>query len=254
MSIENRLEELGITLPEPPAPVAAYVPTVQTGNLVFVSGQGPVADGKLAYIGRLGAELRASEDQEAQRHELHAQDPEDPALHEHPAEAERAVHDLDGVQLVAPSDLVGVDVPDLQIEQIPELLEGLVGRAIQAQDEVAFLVFSFTDDDLAQAMIDAFNSGVSVSGVFDESQARSNIGGEYDHLLENGVDVRLDGNPKSMHHKVIIIDDQILITGSYNFSQSAKTRNDENTLIIHSPEIAEIYRQEFERVWEIAKD
>jgi phosphatidylserine/phosphatidylglycerophosphate/cardiolipin synthase-like enzyme len=103
-------------------------------------------------------------------------------------------------------------------------------------------------------MIDAFNSGVSVSGVFDESQALSNIGGEYAHLLENGVDVRLDGNPKSMHHKVIIIDDQIVVTGSYNFSQSAKTRNDENTLIIHSPEIAEIYKQEFERVWSLAQD
>jgi phosphatidylserine/phosphatidylglycerophosphate/cardiolipin synthase-like enzyme len=57
-----------------------------------------------------------------------------------------------------------------------------------------------------------------------------------------------------MHHKVIIIDDQIVVTGSYNFSQSAKTRNDENTLIIHSPEIAEIYKQEFERVWSLAQD
>jgi phosphatidylserine/phosphatidylglycerophosphate/cardiolipin synthase-like enzyme len=52
-----------------------------------------------------------------------------------------------------------------------------------------------------------------------------------------------------MHHKVIIIDDQIVITGSYNFSKSAKTRNDENTLVIHSPEIAGLYREEFERVW-----
>ena len=59
--------------------------------------------------------------------------------------------------------------------------------------------------------------------------------------------------PKSMHHKVIIVDGQIVITGSYNFSKSAKTRNDENTLILHNPEIAELYIEEFERVWEIAE-
>jgi phosphatidylserine/phosphatidylglycerophosphate/cardiolipin synthase-like enzyme len=158
----------------------------------------------------------------------------------------------------ANTPLPGVFVEGTQVEVYFSPDDGTIERVIdlveQAQDEVAFLVFSFTDDDLALAMIDAFNSGVSVSGVFDESQARSNIGGEYDHLLENAIDVRLDGNPKSMHHKVIVIDDRIVITGSYNFSQSAKTRNDENTLIIHSPEIAEIYRQEFERVWEIGQD
>jgi len=44
-----------------------------------------------------------------------------------------------------------------------------------------------------------------------------------------------------------------VITGSYNFSNNAKTRNDENTLIIHSSEMAAIYRQEFERVWAEAK-
>jgi enamine deaminase RidA (YjgF/YER057c/UK114 family) len=67
LSIENRLKELDITLPEPPAPVAAYVPVVQTGNLVFVSGQGPVSEGKPAYVGRLGAEYDVAQGQAAAR-------------------------------------------------------------------------------------------------------------------------------------------------------------------------------------------
>ena len=133
-------------------------------------------------------------------------------------------------------------------------MEQVIDLVLGAQEEVTFMAYSFTDDDLALAMIEVSNSGVSVSGVFDESQARSNIGGEYDRLLENGIELHLDGNPRSMHHKVIIIDDQIVVTGSYNFSQSAKTRNDENTLIIHSPQIAEIYWVEIARVWEIAQD
>ena len=87
-------------------------------------------------------------------------------------------------------------------------------------------------------------SGIKVAGMMDKSQAFGNNSGEYAHLMANGIDVRLDSNPNSM----IIIADQIVITGSYNFSKSAKTRNYENTLVIHNPEIPALYNKEFERV------
>ena len=61
--------------------------------------------------------------------------------------------------------------------------------------------------------------------------------------------VRLDGNPRNMHHKVILIDNQIVILGSYNFSRNAEEFNDENTLIIHNGEMAAQVLTEFERVW-----
>lgn len=54
--IENRLKELGLTLPTPAIPVANYVPYVITGNLVFISGQGPSGPKGLEYIGKLGKE------------------------------------------------------------------------------------------------------------------------------------------------------------------------------------------------------
>jgi len=57
MSIETKLEELGITLPEAPAAVAAYQPWILTGNLIFTSGQLPFRDGEIAYAGKLGAEI-----------------------------------------------------------------------------------------------------------------------------------------------------------------------------------------------------
>jgi hypothetical protein len=65
-------------------------------------------------------------------------------------------------------------------------------------------------------------SGIKVAGVMAKSQALGNTGGEYVHFMENGIDMRLDGSPYSMHHKVIIIDGQIVVTGSYNFSKSVK--------------------------------
>ena len=55
--IEARLKELGVTLPTPPMPVASYVPYTISGNLVFLSGQIPIADGALKYVGKLGVDI-----------------------------------------------------------------------------------------------------------------------------------------------------------------------------------------------------
>ena len=67
MSIETKLEELGITLPEAPAAVAAYQPWIRTGNLIFTSGQLPFRDGQIAYEGKLGAELSQDDGYQAAR-------------------------------------------------------------------------------------------------------------------------------------------------------------------------------------------
>ena len=55
--IESRLKELGVTLPIPPMPVASYVPCTISGNIVFVSGQIPIADGAIKYVGKLGVDV-----------------------------------------------------------------------------------------------------------------------------------------------------------------------------------------------------
>jgi phosphatidylserine/phosphatidylglycerophosphate/cardiolipin synthase-like enzyme len=80
-------------------------------------------------------------------------------------------------------------------------------------------------------------------------QVKANQGTEYDPLSQAGIDVRLDGNPDEMHHKVFIIDGEIVVLGSYNFSASAETSNDENMLIIYSPDLAGQFLQEFQRVY-----
>jgi len=155
-----------------------------------------------------------------------------------------------------PNPILNVDGTQLEVFFSPD--DGTIKRLIElvqdAKDEILFMAFSFTDDDLAQVILDRATEGVIVAGVLDKSQALSNTGGEYTHLLENGIDVRLDGNQYGMHHKVIIIDKRIVVTGSYNFSNNARTRNDENTLIIHSPQISRLYRDEFIRVWGIAQE
>jgi len=57
MSIQAKLAELGLTLPPAAAPVAAYVPAVRTGNLVFTAGQLPLVDGKIPFVGKVGSDV-----------------------------------------------------------------------------------------------------------------------------------------------------------------------------------------------------
>ncbi len=117
-----------------------------------------------------------------------------------------------------------------------------------AKKEIKFMAFSFTSDELANALIEREGEGVEVQGVMEASQVQSNRGTDYYRFLETGMDVRLDGNPDQMHHKVIIIDQKIVISGSFNFSFSAETYNDENLLIIDDPQIASIFLTEYQIV------
>lgn len=55
-AVESRLKDLGVTLPSPPAPVASYVPYTISGKLVFISGQVPVENGAVTFVGKLGAD------------------------------------------------------------------------------------------------------------------------------------------------------------------------------------------------------
>jgi phosphatidylserine/phosphatidylglycerophosphate/cardiolipin synthase-like enzyme len=154
-----------------------------------------------------------------------------------------------------PHPSFGLDSTLVEVYFSPE--DGTADRLLEliaeAQESINFLTFSFTSDDLAEALIVRARDGVSVAGVFEESQYKSNTGTEYDKLLTAGLDVRLDGNPRQMHHKVLIIDEEIVITGSYNLSFNAENKNDENTLIIHRPDLAAEFLAEFKQVYAEAK-
>jgi phosphatidylserine/phosphatidylglycerophosphate/cardiolipin synthase-like enzyme len=122
-------------------------------------------------------------------------------------------------------------------------------EAIQAaSSRVDFLAYSFTSDDIAQALVRRQQAGVTVRGVLEAGQAQRS-GSQYSALIAGGVDVRLDTNPGLLHHKLMVIDGTTVITGSYNFSQSAETTNDENVVILHSAEVAQAFEDEVDRLY-----
>ncbi len=154
-----------------------------------------------------------------------------------------------------PNPSITLDGSLIEVYFSPEdgTMEHILTAINSAQKSVYFLAYSFTSDELAQALIERAQAGVKVEGVFDEDQYHSNEGTELDRLKSAGLDVRLDSNPRLMHHKVIIIDDQVVITGSYNFSYNAEHNNDENTLIIHNQALAGQYLAEFQKIYQLAQ-
>jgi phosphatidylserine/phosphatidylglycerophosphate/cardiolipin synthase-like enzyme len=130
----------------------------------------------------------------------------------------------------------------------------LVELVSDAEESVYFMAYSFTSDDLARALLERHQAGVEVAGVMEARQVESNTGSDYERLRAEGIDVRLDGNPDNMHHKLLIIDGQIVVTGSFNFSRSAEERNDENILVVHAPQLAALYLGEFEEVFSEAQN
>lgn len=122
-----------------------------------------------------------------------------------------------------------------------------------AQQSIHFLAYSFTSNELGDILRQQHEAGLTVQGVMEAEQVKSNQGTEYDPFQQADMQVRLDGNEGQMHHKVFIIDEHIVILGSYNFSRAAEERNDETILIIDNAEIAQQYLQEFKRVWEQAQ-
>jgi phosphatidylserine/phosphatidylglycerophosphate/cardiolipin synthase-like enzyme len=124
----------------------------------------------------------------------------------------------------------------------------LVPLVRQAEDSIYFMAFAFTHDELGQELVRKARRGLDVRGVF-ESRNTNDVYSELNRLACQGVDVREDGNPATMHHKVFIIDDKIVVTGSFNFSNNANQTNDENMVFLNNDAVAGIYHEEFERVW-----
>ncbi len=149
---------------------------------------------------------------------------------------------------------IGEHIVETYFSPEDETIGHLLALVNSAEESVYFLAFSLTSDELAAALIAADARGVEVRGVLDAGQAASNQGGEYAALRAAGIGVRLDGEVGSMHNKILIIDGEIVVTGSYNFSANAEDNNDENTLIIHDADLAREFTAEFWRIWNLTEE
>ncbi len=141
-------------------------------------------------------------------------------------------------------------IANVRVENYMAPEDGVMARLVEAvnraQKSVHFMIFTFTHDALAKAMVERYRDKIDVQGVIEANNADQ---GSLPNLFCAGLPVRTDGNRFVMHHKVIIIDAETVITGSFNFTWSADTENDENVLVIHDPAVAALYEAEYQKMY-----
>jgi phosphatidylserine/phosphatidylglycerophosphate/cardiolipin synthase-like enzyme len=116
----------------------------------------------------------------------------------------------------------------------------------QAKTEILLQAYSFTSKPIAQALIRAQKRGVRISAVLDKSNRRQKYSGAT--FLKNvGIPVFIDDKHTIAHNKIMIIDNRVVITGSFNFTKAAESKNAENVLILDDlPDLTRAYRENFE--------
>ena len=134
-------------------------------------------------------------------------------------------------------------------------LAPVIARTIaSAQEEILFMAFTFTNDQIGEALLGRADAGTTVRGVFETTGSELDF--SYYVIMQEAelpnVEVRQDGNNRIMHHKVIIVDRETVIFGSFNFSDSANRRNDENIIIVRDPTFTSFFVEEFGFVWDEA--
>lgn len=122
----------------------------------------------------------------------------------------------------------------------------IVDAIKKARSEVLVLAYSFTSAPIAKALVDANKRGIKIQVVLDKSQ-RSEKYTSANFLANAKIPTFIDSKHAIQHNKVIIIDRETVITGSFNFTKSAEERNAENLLIIRSADLVREYIKDWQR-------
>lgn len=120
-----------------------------------------------------------------------------------------------------------------------------LGRAITS---VKICVFTISDDRISDEIIFCHKRGIKVQ-ILSDNEKLYDTGSDIERLARAGIPVRIDRTSDHMHHKFAVIDQKVLITGSYNWTRSAAKYNHENVVITENVQVVEPFIKEFERLW-----
>jgi phosphatidylserine/phosphatidylglycerophosphate/cardiolipin synthase-like enzyme len=127
------------------------------------------------------------------------------------------------------------------VRRIRAMLDG-------ARRKADICVFTITDDRIAEGILAAHRRGTAIRIVTDDDKARD-LGSDVLELARAGIPVLVDDSPFHMHHKFALFDDDLLLTGSYNWTRGAADSNEENLILSNDRRLLTAFRGEFERLW-----
>jgi phosphatidylserine/phosphatidylglycerophosphate/cardiolipin synthase-like enzyme len=167
-------------------------------------------------------------------------------------------------KLILPTSLIicfslvtalGAHVVDLTLNNAPAQVyfsprggctDAIINELDQGKSEVLVQAFSFTSAPIAKALLKAYKRGVKVEVILDRSQ-RTGRYSAVRFFTNQGIPTFIDDRHAIAHNKVMIIDREIVITGSFNFTKAAEENNAENLLIIKSNDLPRIYLENWEK-------
>lgn len=117
-----------------------------------------------------------------------------------------------------------------------------------AINRVKICVFTISDDHITNAIISAHKKGRDIKIITDNDKS-FDTGSDIERLAQLGLDIKMDTTPNHMHHKFMVVDDASLITGSYNWTQSAARYNHENIVLTEESGMIKSFLKEFSQLW-----
>jgi phosphatidylserine/phosphatidylglycerophosphate/cardiolipin synthase-like enzyme len=130
-----------------------------------------------------------------------------------------------------------------------ESLNKLIAYLNSARRTLEVCIFTITNNRLANALRRAKDRGVEVRVISDDANLEM-LGSDVRELLTYGIPVKVDADLKShMHNKFVLIDDNVLMTGSFNWTVQAVKKNQENLAAVEDPVLVGLFKEEFEKLW-----
>ena len=121
----------------------------------------------------------------------------------------------------------------------------MVGEAREALD---ICIFTLTDNRIVRRLEEAHARKVRIRIISDDDKSED-LGSDLDHLRRFGINCRFDRTDAHMHHKFALADNDLLLTGSYNWTRSAATENDENIIVTNNRKLVNSFQSKFDELW-----
>lgn len=144
--------------------------------------------------------------------------------------------------LVCPLALDGADSIEVYFSPNGGCTAAIVNALDHARQTIIVQAYSFTSTPIAKALLDAHKRGVEIVVILDKSNRTKNYS-PADFLKHEGITVLIDAKHAIAHNKIMVVDDETVLTGSFNFTKAAEASNAENLLVIKDKELAAKYTE-----------
>lgn len=162
-------------------------------------------------------------------------------------EVSKSIEVYPAVDLVEPVSIQMATSPD------GGALELVLAVIAAAKKSIYIVAYSFTNKTIARALVEKYRRGITVQIVLDQSQQLEKHS-LANFVANNGVPVRINSRYAALHSKLMVIDEETIETGSFNFTNAAAKRNSENVLVVwHYRSLAQQYLAYWQRLWDEAE-